>query len=45
MKYYGICPASCGEFVQGIMDRDEYRLIILTLLGWIGYLYCVILWQ
>ena len=24
MKYYGICPASCGEFVQGVMDRDEY---------------------
>ena len=24
MKYYGICPASCGEFVQGIVDRDEY---------------------
>lgn len=24
MKYYGICPASCGEFVQGVMDREEY---------------------
>ena len=24
MKYYGICPASCGEFVQGVMDRAEY---------------------
>ncbi len=24
MKHYGICPASCGEFVQGVMDRDEY---------------------
>lgn len=24
MKYYGICPASCGEFVQGIMDNEEY---------------------
>ncbi len=24
MKYYGICPVSCGEFVQGVMDRAEY---------------------
>ncbi|MGL6106617.1 GHMP family kinase ATP-binding protein [Romboutsia sp.] len=24
MKYYGVCPASCGEFVQGIMDNEEY---------------------
>ena len=24
MKHYGICPASCGELVQGVMDRDEY---------------------
>lgn len=24
MKYYGICPASCGEFVQGILDNKEY---------------------
>ena len=24
MKYYGICPASCGEFVQGVIDRAEY---------------------
>lgn len=24
MKHYGICPASCGEFVQGIMDNEEY---------------------
>lgn len=24
MKFYGICPASCGEFVQGILDKDEY---------------------
>ena len=24
MKYYGICPASCGEFVQGMMDNEEY---------------------
>lgn len=24
MKSYGICPASCGEFVQGILDREEY---------------------
>jgi L-threonine kinase len=24
MKYYGICPASCGEFVQGMVDNDEY---------------------
>lgn len=24
MKSYGICPASCGEFVQGILDDQEY---------------------
>ena len=24
MKSYGICPASCGEFVQGILDNEEY---------------------
>ncbi len=24
MKYYGICPGSCGEFVQGMVDNDEY---------------------
>lgn len=24
MKYLGICPASCGEFVQGILDNNEY---------------------
>ncbi|MGL4914011.1 MAG: cobalamin biosynthesis protein [Romboutsia sp.] len=24
MKYYGTCPASCGEFVQGILDNEEY---------------------
>ena len=24
MKYYGICPASCGEFVQGTLDNEEY---------------------
>ncbi|MEG1311110.1 MAG: cobalamin biosynthesis protein [Romboutsia sp.] len=24
MKSYGICPASCGEFVQGILDKEEY---------------------
>lgn len=24
MKSYGICPASCGEFVQGILDGEEY---------------------
>lgn len=24
MKSYGICPASCGEFVQGILDSEEY---------------------
>lgn len=24
MKSYGICPASCGEFVQGIIDGEEY---------------------
>ncbi|EGT2199898.1 GHMP family kinase ATP-binding protein [Clostridioides difficile] len=23
MKSYGICPASCGEFVQGIIDDEE----------------------
>ncbi|SCI43021.1 MULTISPECIES: GHMP family kinase ATP-binding protein [unclassified Romboutsia] len=24
MKSYGICPASCGEFVQGFMNEEEY---------------------
>lgn len=24
MKSYGMCPASCGEFVQGIIDDEEY---------------------
>ncbi|MDO0471027.1 cobalamin biosynthesis protein [Clostridioides difficile] len=24
MKSYGICPASCGEFVQGTIDDEEY---------------------
>lgn len=24
MKAYGICPASCGEFVQGILEKEEY---------------------
>lgn len=24
MKFYGICPASCGEFVQGVLDGEEY---------------------
>lgn len=24
MKAYGTCPASCGEFVQGILDNEEY---------------------
>lgn len=24
MKSYGICPASCGEFVQGILEKEEY---------------------
>ena len=24
MKYLGICPGSCGEFVQGILDNNEY---------------------
>ncbi|MGL5312743.1 MAG: cobalamin biosynthesis protein [Peptostreptococcaceae bacterium] len=24
MKYYGVCPASCGEFVQGILGEEEY---------------------
>lgn len=24
MKYYGVCPASCGEFVQGVLDNEEY---------------------
>ncbi|MGL4913093.1 MAG: cobalamin biosynthesis protein [Romboutsia sp.] len=23
MKAYGICPASCGEFVQGILENEE----------------------
>ncbi|OPJ55973.1 GHMP family kinase ATP-binding protein [Alkalithermobacter paradoxus] len=24
MKYFGVCPGSCGEFVQGILGKDEY---------------------
>lgn len=24
MKAYGICPASCGEFVQGMVGEEEY---------------------
>ena len=24
MKSYGKCPASCGEFVQGIIKEEEY---------------------
>lgn len=24
MKAHGICPASCGEFVQGILEEEEY---------------------
>ena len=24
MKYLGICPGSCGEFVQGMLDNNEY---------------------
>lgn len=24
MKAYGVCPASCGEFVQGILNDEEY---------------------
>lgn len=24
MKCYGYCPASCGEFVQGFMNNEEY---------------------
>lgn len=24
MKFYGVCPASCGEFVQGFWDNEEY---------------------
>lgn len=24
MRFYGICPASCGEFVQGFLEEDEY---------------------
>ena len=24
MKSYGICPASCGEFVQGFVNKEEY---------------------
>ena len=24
MKSYGICPASCGEFVQGMIKEKEY---------------------
>lgn len=26
MKSYGICPASCGEFVQGILDENKEYL-------------------
>ena len=34
MKSYGICPASCGEFVQGISEERRifmflcYRFIL-----------------
>ena len=24
MKFYVVCPASCGEFVQGFLDNEEY---------------------
>ena len=24
MKFYGVCPASCGEVVQGVLDNEEY---------------------
>ena len=24
MKFYGVCPASCGEFVQGFLGNEEY---------------------
>ena len=24
MKFYVVCPASCGEFVQGVLDNEEY---------------------
>ena len=24
MKFYGVCPASCGEFVRGVLDNEEY---------------------
>lgn len=24
MKCYGVCPASCGEFVQGVLENKEY---------------------
>ena len=24
MKFYGVCPASCGEFFQGFLDNEEY---------------------
>lgn len=24
MKFHGVCPASCGEFVQGVLDNEEY---------------------
>ena len=24
MKFYGVCAASCGEFVQGFLDNEEY---------------------
>ena len=24
MKFYGVCPASCGEVVQGFLDNEEY---------------------
>ena len=24
MKFYGVCPAYCGEFVQGFLDNEEY---------------------
>ena len=24
MKYFGLCPGSCGEFIQGMLDDKEY---------------------
>ena len=28
MKFYGVCPASCGEFVQGVLDNEEYNYML-----------------